>query len=206
MSALAQQFLSWLLLYGYPIAGALVFVGALGLPLPTTVLLVAAGAFAAEGEFSLGPLLVLVTVCAVLGDVTCYWAGRWVGEHALAQHGPRWGLTAERLSHACQRLQRWGGWAVFLTRCLVTLLALPVSLLAGASKYSALRYLAFALTGETVWTSSYVLAGYTFGANWQAIEPILGDASAFLAAVVVTVALGFLASRLLRPEATTAAR
>ena len=47
MSALLPYLVNWLQEYGYPALWGLVFVGAAGIPLPITLLLLAAGAFAA---------------------------------------------------------------------------------------------------------------------------------------------------------------
>ena len=75
MSALQDALLTLILLYGYPVVAGVVFVACLGMPLPVEPLLLAAGAFAADGDLSLALLLLVVAGCATTGDLPRHWTG-----------------------------------------------------------------------------------------------------------------------------------
>src|SRR5262249_6501908 len=161
--------LTLVLLYGYPVVAGVVFVACLGMPLPVEPLLLAAGAFAADGDLSLALLLVLVAGCATSGDCIGYGLGRRLGYAALEGHGRRVGVSPARLGSAHGFLRRWTGLGVFITRWLLTPLGVPVNLLAGATRFPLLTFLVFDLAGETLWGAIYLLLGYEFGANWTVV-------------------------------------
>jgi membrane-associated protein len=139
-------------------------------------LLLAAGAFAADGDLSLALLLVLVAACATTGDCIGYAVGRRLGYAALERHGRRVGVSPARLGSANRFLLRWTGPGVFITRWLLTPLGVPVNLLAGATRFPLVTFLVFDAAGETLWAAIYLVLGYEFGANWtvalQGIESV----------------------------------
>jgi membrane protein DedA with SNARE-associated domain/rhodanese-related sulfurtransferase len=69
--------------HGYAVVAIILFVAAAGLPLPTSVALLAAGA-AAHQDLRLQFLLPLAWASAVVGDVLLYFGGRYTGWWLLA--------------------------------------------------------------------------------------------------------------------------
>ena len=63
---MSEQLLAWLLTYGLLALAPVLTGAALGLPLPASLILLAAGAFAGQGEFALPPLLIIGVVAAVV--------------------------------------------------------------------------------------------------------------------------------------------
>ncbi len=152
-----------LLAYG-PVALALVlFAGCLGVPLPVTMLLLAAGALVREGLFDATLISPLVLV-AVVGDCASYLMGRyggWLFRKRL-KDTPYW----SRAEHA---LQRWGPATILLTRFLLTPLATPTNLLAGGKRYAFQRFLLLCLIGDTLKITLFVGLGYLFAESWEAL-------------------------------------
>src|SRR3954451_5527737 len=200
VSSLNDQLLTLLLVYGYPVVAVVVFVGALGVPLPASAVLLAAGALALNSELDLVVLIPVATVSALAGDCTGYGVGRWVGVAALHRHGPRVGLTAARLRRVDAYLLRWSGPGVFLTRWLVTPLGPPVNLLTGAAGFPVLGFVLFAGLGETLWASGYLAAGYLLGEGWSTIQDNLGDAPWILLLALGGLIFLYLAYRLMRGQ------
>lgn len=201
MNDLATTLLAWLEVYTYPVAALSVLIGALGVPLPTTIVVLGAGAIAAEGDPSPIGLFVIVLVAAVTGDVGSYCFARWAGHVTVHRFGSRVGLTEPRLAAAERRFERWGGLAVVVTRCLLTGLSLPTNLAAGASEYPLARFFAFALVGEAIWSGQLIALGWLYGANWVSLLDYLDDATAALTGLAVAAVLGYVLVRLLRPRA-----
>lgn len=204
MTWLHDELLTLVLLYGYPVVAVVVFVGAVGMPLPSTAILLAAGAFAVEGELRLEVLIPLVAIAALAGDCVGYLVGRWIGYPALQHHGPRVGLTAVRLATVHEYFQAWAGPGVFLTRWLLTPAAPPLNLLAGATGFAAAAFVLFAGTGEILWSAAYVGLGYFFGASWSSVLDYVQDAPPVLVLLVLglaCVAAGIWLAR--RPARTT---
>ncbi len=62
--------------YGYPMLWLTVFIAAIGLPLPTSLVLLAAGAFAAHGDFNIALLIGIIITASSCGDNVGYFIGR----------------------------------------------------------------------------------------------------------------------------------
>ena len=73
MSALA---LSLIADYGVPILFCVTFLSCLALPVPSSLLMLASGGFAATGDLSLTAVLLAAFIGAVLGDNSGYWLAR----------------------------------------------------------------------------------------------------------------------------------
>ncbi len=79
--------------YGYPVLWGSIVVAALGVPLPTSLILLAMGALAARGDFNLLLLFVLALNAFVCGDTIGYGIGRRWGSQLL-----NWLAQPKRLS------------------------------------------------------------------------------------------------------------
>jgi membrane-associated protein len=202
VSDLSATLLAWLVDYSYPIVGLTVLVAAIGVPLPTTVLVLAAGALSADGDPSPCGLIAVIVLAAVAGDVLSYALARVGGGAALDRWGPRVGLTAERIAPLEKRFERWGGLLVVATRCLLTGLALPTNLVAGAGRYPASAFLVYSLVGESIWAGALTGLGWWYGANWVALLDYLDDAFAALTGLAVAGVLAVILVRLLRSKST----
>ncbi len=179
-SSITGMVLSALVAYG-PIALALaLFLGAIGMPVPGTILLIAAGAFIRQGVFSMATAIILGFTGTVLGDSVSYGMGRFAGSWALHRFGRSAPWTA-----ASQVLVRRGDLAVYLTRFLFMPLAVPLNLIAGSSNYPYSRYLMFDIVGEITWFALYGGLGYIFGSQWELISQFVSDSVGLLAGFAI---------------------
>jgi membrane-associated protein len=197
---LVAPLLTWLVDYSYPIVGLTVLVAAIGVPLPSTVLVLAAGAMAADGEPDPYGLVAVIVLAALLGDLLSYALARAGGGAIVDRWGRRVGLTAERIAPLERRFARWGGLLVLVTRCVLTGLALPTNLVAGAASYPLRAFLGYALVGETIWAGGLTGLGWWYGANWVALLDYLNDAVSVLTALAVATVLAIVLIRLLRAK------
>jgi membrane-associated protein len=187
--------------YGYPILWLIVFVSAVGIPLPTSLILLAAGAFAALGDFNL-LLLVVVTVSAfVAGDNTGYWLGRRWGSRLLdwleRTHKIQL-VSPARIARSRLYFHQRGGWAVFLSRFLVSALGGVINILAGAELYPYKRFVIYDICGEALGASLPLVLGLIFGASWEAVGAVLGSLSLFFLALLVALFLAWQAIGMFR--------
>src|SRR5260221_11335426 len=83
MSGILQTMLTFLQNYGYLALLISVFIAAAGVPLPISLVLLAAGAFAALGEFNFALLFILAFTPLVCGDNAAYLIGRHWGSTGL---------------------------------------------------------------------------------------------------------------------------
>ena len=86
---------------------------------------------------------------------------------------------------------RFGGPGVFLSRWLFSPLGPYVNFAGGAASLNWARFTAWGAMGEAVWVVVYVGLGYTFADRINELADILGNASGFMAAGVITIGLGY---------------
>jgi len=198
LSTYLPTLINWLQQYGYPALGLGVFVAAIGVPLPITLVLLAAGAFAALGDFNIILLAIIAIMASVGGDSAGYLLGKQLGARLIT-----W-LEVERTLYVVSPLaitrsrtyfHRHGAWAIFLSRFLISALGGAINLLAGAEIYPYRRFLLYDACGETIGALLPLSFGYVFGASWEAVGDVLGNVSLFLVTLLIVV---YLIQRLLR--------
>jgi membrane-associated protein len=191
-----------------PLALALTIVaGSLGAPLPLSMLLLAAGALARQGLLELHATVMLAIAGAVMGDSASYGLGRFGGRLLRRSFG-----TASRSSReeamawrqARSALEHRGGLSIFLTRWLLTPLALPVNLLAGSRRYPLGLFLLWDVLGEASWVVLYVGLGYFFADRWQALHSWTGNLTVALLALGLASLLSYSLLRAWRGRAMRA--
>lgn len=195
MNNLLPYLLAMLQEYGYPILWLSIFLGALGIPLPNSLLLLAAGAFAALGNFNFALLFLVALSAFVTGDNCSYWIGRLWGSKVLAWLEGRL-FKPSTVERSRVYFHRLGNWAIFLSRFLISILGGEINLLAGAELYPYRRFLIYDLAGEALGALIPLTLGYIFGASWDAVGGILGSFSIFFMALLVALFLGVQALRL----------
>ena len=183
--------LSALLRFGYPALALILFLGALGLPLPNGLSAVIAGSLAAAGRMSWLAAILTAITSSVLGDMIAYSLGRFVGERLLEHWGHWVGYTRERQARVQTLLQRWGGILVLVTRTLVSSVSSVVGLIAGISHYRASAFFAFVLLGRILWTSAYMGLGYGIGGSLESATSFLAALTGLLLSLIVAAAAGF---------------
>ena len=136
--------------------------------LPGDSLLFAAGAMAALYPDDLGivPLLVLLSIAAILGDTINYFLGRWVGPKAFSLN--TWFLKHEHLEKTQAFYDRHGGKTIVLAR-FVPIVRTFAPFVAGVGKMHYPTFLWFNVAGGILWVVLCTVAGYFFG-NIEAVK------------------------------------
>jgi len=86
-----------------------------GFFLPGDSLLVTAGVFAASGQLQIAKLVLLVPLCAIVGDQIGYWIGRKAGQ-ALYRREDSLVFRKRHLERAHEFYEKYGGKTVILAR------------------------------------------------------------------------------------------
>jgi membrane protein DedA with SNARE-associated domain len=169
--------------FGAPILGGIVLTGAMGVPFPGTLIVIAAGAFARQGLLTWYTTGLVALICVVAGDNLSYAMGHFIREPVLRrfQNSPQW-IKAETT------FNNWGGMSIFWTRFLITGIAVPVNLIAGTSGFGFRRFLMYDLIGETIWIFGYGGLGYLFGTQWEVVSELLSNVSGLALGLVILVA------------------
>ena len=166
--------------YGAPILGLIVFIGAMGVPFPGTLIVIAVGAFARQGLLPWHTTGLIALACVVLGDSLSYGMGLYARGPALQkfQESKQWEKAEETFNN-------WGGMAIVWTRFLLTGIAVPINLIAGTSGFGIRRFFLYDLIGEFVWIFGYGGLGYLFGTQWEAVSNVLSNISGLTLGLVL---------------------
>lgn len=192
--------LSDIRVHGYVGLWVVVFLGSAGIPLPTDLLLLAAGALAGHGELNWAAAALVAVSAAACGDAAGYFVGWRLGKRAMdwlehSRVGRRL-IPASTLERGRTYFEHFGGWAIFLSRWLAGMFSGVVNLLAGMRRYPFRAFIAYAIAGEALDTALMLGVGIAFGATLAAAEFGL---KLVLLSILVLLGLGILAVRLLRP-------
>lgn len=196
---MSDFFLTLVANYGVPIVFAVTFLSCLALPVPSSILMLASGGFAASGDLSLIAVLAAAFCGAVIGDNTGYWIARASGDRMgdwLEKNPKRSALRQKSHSY----MEKWGGSSVFFSCWLVAPLGPYVNYVSGLTKFTWVRFALWGIAGEIVWVSLYVGLGYTFAVRVSSVASLLGNASGLTTAISVAIALGISLWKLSKPR------
>lgn len=131
--------------------------------LPGDSLLFACGAFAATQGEPVWLFLVLISAGALIGNTVNYTIGKSFGDHFLVPRpGKKPLIKPEHLEETHRFFDRWGGWAVTLSR-FFPIIRTMTPFVAGVGKMRFSAFTFYNVVGGVVWTVFFVMAGFLFG-------------------------------------------
>ena len=166
--------------YGAPLFGLILFLAAAGAPLPTTFLVVAAGAFSHQGFLDWPSMAISGWLGAVAGDITSFgigfYAKNWVSKRMGGS--PTW-------RSAQKSFDARAGLAIYLTRFLVSALGTPTTLIAGGSGIRFRRFVVYDALGEFTWIVLYGGLGYLFSSQWEQVSAFISGFGGLILGLVI---------------------
>jgi membrane-associated protein len=154
--------------------------------LPGDSLIFLAGAIAAIGGLDPLVLFSVLFAAAVLGNISNYWIGRWVGPRVFHWPQSRW-FNRRALDQTHAFYEKYGGVTLTLAR-FVPLVRTFAPFVAGVGAMSHLKFQGWNALGAFLWVGGFVLFGYVFG-NLPVVQSNL---SAIMLAVVLVSVLPML--------------
>jgi len=166
--------------YGAPALAVLLFLGALGIPVGASVLVIAAGAFSQQGILDWPLTALLGLIGALLGDGISFGIGFYAKHWVDGRFG-----RSSAWRNAQRSFDARAGLAIYLTRFLVTALAVPINLIAGGSGIRFRRFMAYDSLGELTWIILYGGLGYWFGGEWELVSGFINNFGGLILGLVV---------------------
>lgn len=161
--------LGYLQAYGPIVLAITLLLGGLGVPVPASLLVLAAGAFVRQDRFSLPLAFGLALLGAMTGSVGSYLMGRYGLRKIIARM-----KRSRSWRKAEETFKRRGGTAIVLTRFLLTPLALPTNLIAGGERFPLARFAALSAVGEAIYILIYGGLGFVFAESWKRVGDRVG--------------------------------
>jgi membrane protein DedA with SNARE-associated domain/rhodanese-related sulfurtransferase len=189
-----------LLTYGYLLLFSWVLVEQLGIPLPATPVLLAAGALSADGPFNFFLALALGVVAALIADSVWFLIGRRHGHHVLRLLCKLSLEPTTCVRRTQDSFSRRRGVMLMFAKFVpgLGILAPPV---AGQNGMQPTRFLFFDGIGATLWVGALLTAGRFFGDLLKRNAGLLNWAGRFSGALLVLGIVGFFLMRLYRRRA-----
>lgn len=149
-------------------------------PIPSELIVPLAGFLAAQGEMSFWQVILAGVAGSVVGAVFWYYVGMMIGRARILRFVDRFGpiltLSREDTISAFTWFERWGVWAVLVTRLIPgarTLISVP----AGISRMPLPLFLLATTAGSTVWITILTMTGVLLRENYHRIESVLDPLS-----------------------------
>lgn len=188
-----DAFLPLLTQYGYPLLGLIVFLEAIGLPVPAAPALLAVGAAAAKGRMDPWLCLSIAVASMLTADLILFLLGRWTGWWLLGLLC-RVSVNPEACIYAsAAQFHKRGRTALLFTKFLpgINTMAAPM---AGSMNMRPGVFLRYDFGGTLIYITAYLLLGFTFSEAIGAITEwvgTLGRAIALLAGIAIVIYFGF---------------
>lgn len=186
---MTEQILALFATYGIPLLALTTFASCLALPVPSSLLMMASGAFAASDELDLAAAMLAALGGAVLGDQVGFRIGT-VGQDKLAQLIDTYPRRAAILARARSLLRKRGAMGVFLSRWLFSPLGPYVNFSAGAAGVGWARFTLWSATGEALWVAIYSGLGFVFSNSLSVAADVAANISGLLAGIVLMALTG----------------
>ncbi len=139
-----------------------------GFFLPGDSLLVTAGIFAAAGMLNVYYLVILGSICAVVGDQVGYFIGRSAGQ-ALYSRENSFFFRKSHLERAHEFYEKYGGKTIVLAR-FIPIVRTFAPAVAGAAAMNYRRFVTYNVFGGVLWVCGMVILGYTLGSAIPNVE------------------------------------
>ena len=170
-------------------------------PIPSELIMPAAGFAVARGDLNLILVILAGTLGSVIGALPLYYLGRLLNEDRLLVFTQKYGkyvfVKPSDIRSSSVWFDKHGSKAVFFGRMVPGIRSF-ISIPAGMSKMPILPFLVFTALGSSIWTSLLTIAGYYFGENYEVIEIMLAPYSkGFLLLAVVIIIAWFIKRRLM---------
>ena len=134
--------------------------------LPGDSLLFAVGALCGAGVLTLVPILVLLTVAAIIGDTVNYWIGHYFGPKVFKGDGRF--LKKRYLDQTHEFYERYGGKTIIIAR-FVPIIRTFAPFVAGVGSMTYGKFMSYNVFGALLWVFSMTLAGFFFG-NFKIVQ------------------------------------
>ncbi len=188
-----------LLMYGYLLLFAWVLVEQMGIPLPATPVLLAAGALSAEHELSFPLALLAGILAALIADTAWFHIGRRYGRHVmriLCKLSLEPAICVRQTQNSFGRRRA----VTLIIAKFVPGLATLAPPVAGENGMAFGPFLLFDGIGSVLWVGGLLAAGRLFGDALKRDPSLLNWVGQFSGALLVLGILGFFLARLVRRQ------
>ncbi|MDO4442202.1 MAG: DedA family protein [Moraxella sp.] len=156
-------------------------------PIPSELIMPAAGFAAAMGQMNIIAVIIAGTLGSVLGALPLYYLGTILDEHRLYTLAQKYGkyflIKPTDITGAQAWFDKYGKSVIFFGRMIPAIRSL-ISIPAGMARMSLLPFLVLTTLGSAIWSAILAYTGYVLGANYEAVEQFIAPISTAVVAVL----------------------
>lgn len=159
------------------------------IPLPSEVIMPFSGYLVYIGRFNLFWVATAGAIGCNLGSLVAYYIGYYGGRPLVEKYGSYIFLSEKELHWADRFFEKWGDWAVFVSRLLPvvrTFIALP----AGIAKMNQIRFHIFTFVGSWPWCFMLAWIGMRLGEQWDTDPRLKAWFHRFDAVILAVIVIG----------------
>tara|TARA_B100000315_G_scaffold254813_1_gene296673 strand:+ start:194 stop:790 length:597 start_codon:yes stop_codon:yes gene_type:complete len=168
------------------------------LPFPSEIILIPAGALAAQGKMNFGLILFVGLLGSLAGALINYFIalhlGRPVFEKLILKYGKFFFLTEKKLRKTDVYFEKHGEITTFIGRLIPGIRQL-ISLPAGFAKMNFSKFVLFTSLGAGIWALILICIGYLFGNNIELITKNITAISLILLVFSLVVLIFYVSRR-----------
>ena len=183
-----EEMTSLLTQHGLALVFANVLLTQAGVPVPAIPILIVAGAFVAQGQIALAPLILVSVVASLVGDTLWYAAGRRYG-YRILRTLCRIAIEPDSCVKQTETIfERWGAPSLMLAKYVpgFSTVAPP---LAGTMRLGLPAFLAYSAVAALLWAGVPIALGAVFHAEVERALEWLGSMGTGAVAVIVAIVL-----------------
>lgn len=167
-------------------------------PIPSEVIMPAAGFAVARGDLNLILVILAGTLGCVIGALPLYYLGSLFDEERLVTFTKKYGryvfVKPDDILASSRWFDKHGKKAIFFGRMVPGIRSL-ISVPAGMNRMPILSFIVLTALGSSIWITVLTLAGYHFGNNYEVIETALAPYSKMFLVLALFIVIGWFIRR-----------
>jgi membrane protein DedA with SNARE-associated domain len=157
-----ETIINYINIYGYVVIFLFLFFGIVGIPAPEESLLFLIGVLSFHHQLSLGLAILSSILGALIGMLTAYSVGKYIGSPFIKKYGKYVGITNDRWEKVSRKYTK------NVRKTIVMGFYLPgirqiSPYFAGINNIPFRRFFLFSLLGTVLWTILFIIGGYYAG-------------------------------------------
>ena len=176
LEAILQPLIHWVTAtigdYGLFAIFGLMLLESTGILIPSEAISPFAGYLVSLGKMELFPAVTAGVLGNLFGSLIAYFIGLFGGRELWLRYGSYLGVRAHHLILAEKWFDKYGEFAVFISRCLPVVRTF-ISFPAGTARMNLAKFTFYTLVGCVPWVFGLTYLGYLLGENWEEVGAYL---------------------------------
>lgn len=138
-------------------------------PISSEIVLPFSGVVARINNINLALLIMLSTICGIIGSSICYLIGRKLGVTCIEALKRKVTSASKPIDKSYEIINKYGKGAVLISR-VIPICRTYISFVAGALRQPYYQFVVFSAIGILIWNTVLISLGYILGENYMVVS------------------------------------